>query len=84
VPTAAGSTLTFLLTEAAAVAAIAVWSRRPGWSQLHVLALAQALRTLPVRQRQAIVLHYLVDLPVEEVARILAARGGTVKSLLAH
>jgi hypothetical protein len=42
VPTAAGSTLTFLLTEAAAVAAIAVWSRRPGGSQLHVLALAAA------------------------------------------
>jgi hypothetical protein len=42
VPTAAGSTLTFLLTEAVAVAAIAVWSRRSGWGQLHVLALAAA------------------------------------------
>jgi hypothetical protein len=42
VPTAAGNTLTFLLTEAAAVAAIAVWSRRSGWSQRHVLALAAA------------------------------------------
>jgi drug/metabolite transporter (DMT)-like permease len=42
VPTAAGSTLTFLLTEAVAVAAVAVWSRRPGWSQLHVLVLAAA------------------------------------------
>jgi RNA polymerase sigma-70 factor (ECF subfamily) len=51
---------------------------------VETLALVQALRTLPVRQRQAIVLHYLVDLPVEEVARILAVRGGTVKSLLAH
>jgi hypothetical protein len=42
VPTAAGSTLTFLLTEGVAVAAIAVWSRRSGWSQPHVLALAAA------------------------------------------
>jgi RNA polymerase sigma-70 factor, ECF subfamily len=50
----------------------------------ETLALVQALRTLPVRQRQAIVLHYLVDLPVEEVAQVLAVRGGTVKSLLAR
>jgi hypothetical protein len=42
VPTAAGSTLTFLLAAAAAVAAIAAWSHRSGWSQLHVLALAAA------------------------------------------
>jgi RNA polymerase sigma-70 factor, ECF subfamily len=46
------------------------------------IALLEALRTLPVRQRQAIVLHYLVGLPVEEVAQTLSARSGTVKSLL--
>ena len=51
---------------------------------VETLALVQELRTLPVRQRQAIVLHYLVDLPVEEVAQVLAVRGGTVKSLLAR
>jgi RNA polymerase sigma-70 factor, ECF subfamily len=51
---------------------------------VEALALAQALRTLPVRQRQVLVLHYLVDLPVEEVARTLAIRDGTVKSLLAR
>jgi RNA polymerase sigma-70 factor (ECF subfamily) len=51
---------------------------------VETLALLEALRTLPVRQRQAIVLHYLVDLPVEEVARTLALRDGTVKSLLAR
>ncbi len=50
---------------------------------VETLALVQALRSLPVRQRQAIVLHYLVDLPVQEVAHIPAVRGGTVKSLLA-
>jgi RNA polymerase sigma-70 factor (ECF subfamily) len=48
------------------------------------LALAEALRTLPIRQRQVIVLHYLLDLPVEEVARTLAMPDGTVKSLLAR
>ena len=51
---------------------------------VEALALAQALRTLPVRQRQVIVLHHLVDLPVEEVARTLAIPDGTVKSLLAR
>jgi RNA polymerase sigma-70 factor (ECF subfamily) len=50
---------------------------------VETLALVHALRTLPLRQRQAIVLHYLADLPVEEVARVLGVRGGTVKSLLA-
>ena len=51
---------------------------------VETLALVQALGTLPVRQRQAIVLHYLADLPVEEVAGILTVSGGTVKSLLAR
>jgi RNA polymerase sigma-70 factor (ECF subfamily) len=46
--------------------------------------LAEALQTLPVRQRQAIVLHHLVDLPVDEVAAILGTRAGTVKSWLAR
>ena len=51
---------------------------------VETLALVQALGTLPVRQRQAIVLHRLVGLSVEEVARTLAVRSGTVKSLLAR
>ena len=51
---------------------------------VETLALVQALRTLPVRQRQAIVLHYLVDLPVAEIAQVLGVPHGTVKSLLAR
>ena len=51
---------------------------------VETLALVQALRTLPVRQRQAIVLHYLVDLPVAEIAQVLGVPQGTVKSLLAR
>jgi RNA polymerase sigma-70 factor, ECF subfamily len=50
----------------------------------EAVALVAALRTLPVRQRQAIVLHHLVDLPIEEVARTLGTRPGAVKSLLAR
>jgi RNA polymerase sigma factor (sigma-70 family) len=46
--------------------------------------LAQALRTLPIRQRQVLVLHYLVDLPVEEVAHTLGMPNGTVKILLSR
>jgi RNA polymerase sigma-70 factor (ECF subfamily) len=48
------------------------------------LALVEALRTLPVRQRQVIVLYHLIDLPVAEVARTLGLRDGTVKSILAR
>jgi len=53
-------------------------------ASVETLALVEALHTLPIRQRQAIVLHYLLDRPVEEVAQVLAVRGGTVKSLLAR
>jgi DNA-directed RNA polymerase specialized sigma24 family protein len=53
-------------------------------ASVDTLALIEALRTLPVRQRQAIVLHYLADLPVQEVAQVLAVPSGTVKSLLAR
>ena len=51
---------------------------------VETLALVEALRTLPVRQRQAVVLHYLADLPVAEIAQALAVPSGTVKSLLAR
>jgi RNA polymerase sigma-70 factor (ECF subfamily) len=43
-----------------------------------------ALRALPLGQRQVIVLHHLVGLPVEEVARELRLAQGTVKSRLAR
>jgi RNA polymerase sigma-70 factor, ECF subfamily len=58
----------------------------PGPPEVSVetLALVEALRALPVRQRQAIVLHHLVGLPVEEVARTLRVPAGTVKSLLSR
>jgi RNA polymerase sigma-70 factor (ECF subfamily) len=47
-------------------------------------ALMCALRRLPVGQRHAIALHYLVDLPIEEVAETLGVSVGTVKSRLSR
>jgi RNA polymerase sigma-70 factor (ECF subfamily) len=58
----------------------------PGPPEVSVetLALVEALRALPVRRRQAIVLHHLAGLPVEEVAQTLRAPAGTVKRLLSR
>ena len=53
-------------------------------ASVEAMALAEALRTLPMHQRQAIVLHHLVDRPVEEVAATLGTPTGTVKSWLAR
>ncbi len=44
--------------------------------------LQAALNRLPPRQRQAVVLHYLSDVPVAEIARIMGVAEGTVKSWL--
>ncbi len=43
------------------------------------LALVDALRRLPRRQREAVALRYLADLSVDEVARTLGVSAGTVK-----
>lgn len=46
------------------------------------VALVAALATLPARQRRVVVLHYLADLPVAEIADQLGVPSGTVKSWL--
>jgi len=46
------------------------------------VTLAQALRALPARQRDAVVLRYLVDLSEADVAASLGVKPGTVKSHL--
>ena len=46
------------------------------------VALFAALRLLPAKQRQATVLFYLADLPVDEIAASMGVSAGTVKSWL--
>ena len=48
------------------------------------VTLAEALRTLPRSYRQVLVLHHLLELPVEQVARELGIPTGTVKSRLSR
>jgi RNA polymerase sigma-70 factor (sigma-E family) len=48
------------------------------------LALRQALGTLPVRQRAAVILRYFEDCSEAETAEILGCRVGTVKSHLSR
>jgi len=46
------------------------------------VALTRALATLPQHHRQAVVLHYLADLPISEIAASMGVPEGTVKSWL--
>jgi RNA polymerase sigma-70 factor (ECF subfamily) len=48
------------------------------------VALLAGLKQLPEEQRDAIVLHYLVDLPLEEIALRQGVPLGTVKSRLSR
>lgn len=53
----------------------------PSLDRVH---LDTALRNLPAPQRAVVVLHYVLDLPVEAIARELDVPVGTVKSRLAR
>jgi RNA polymerase sigma factor (sigma-70 family) len=55
-------------------------SSGPGSVRLD--AVEDAVARLPKRQRQVVVLHYFVDLAVDEVAQVLGLAPGTVKSTL--
>jgi len=46
------------------------------------LVVVEALRQLPVGQREAVALHYLADLQVAEIANLVGVPEGTVKSRL--
>ncbi|WP_230687114.1 SigE family RNA polymerase sigma factor [Catellatospora vulcania] len=46
------------------------------------VAIVAALSDLPTRQRQAVILHYLEDLPIAEIAAMIGVAEGTVKSWL--
>ena len=47
-------------------------------------ALWSLLRTLPDRQRAALVLRFFHDLPDDEIATALSCRAGTVRSLISR
>jgi RNA polymerase sigma-70 factor, ECF subfamily len=51
---------------------------------VEALALAEALQQLTLAHRQVVVLYYLADLPVEQVAHELRVPVGTVKARLAR
>lgn len=53
----------------------------PDTSRIEV---TEGLRKLPHRQRTALVLYYVVDLPVSEIAQVMGVTEGTVKSHLFH
>ena len=55
----------------------------PAPSDATVVVVA-ALRQLPLRQRQAICLHYLLDLPIAAIAQETGVPEGTVKSWLSR
>jgi RNA polymerase sigma-70 factor (ECF subfamily) len=48
------------------------------------LDLQQAIRRLPVRQQEAVVLYYGLDLTLDDVASAMGCRPGTVKAHLAR
>jgi RNA polymerase sigma factor (sigma-70 family) len=49
----------------------------------HRLLVEGVVRSLPRRQREVVVLFYLADLSVEQTARALGLRPGSVKAHLA-
>ena len=76
------------LAEARAVGRLrsAADPRPPGARELSHsddrMDVVRAIRALPYRQRQVVVLHYFVDLSLEEIARAVRSTSGAVKGLL--
>ena len=76
--------------DAAQEAFVRAWSKRrefgrhPHPDAAEWISLQRALRELPPNQRDAIVLHYLADLPVARVAEELDAQPGTVRVWLSR
>jgi RNA polymerase sigma-70 factor (ECF subfamily) len=50
----------------------------------RTVLLTRALATLPASQRQAVAMHYLLDLPIGRIAEDLGVPIGTVKSWLSR
>jgi RNA polymerase sigma-70 factor (ECF subfamily) len=54
----------------------------PGASTPELVDLRRAIEALPRRQREAVVLHYYLDLPVASIGAALGVDVGTVKTSL--
>jgi RNA polymerase sigma-70 factor, ECF subfamily len=54
----------------------------PGASSPDLVDLRMALEALPRRQREVVVLHYYLDLPVASIGAVLGVEVGTVKTSL--
>ena len=57
-------------------------SHPPDTAVILRMELQHALRTLPRRQREALILRYVADMPEAEVGKALGIRPGTVKQHL--
>ena len=51
---------------------------------MQAVTLSKSLAEIPQRQREALVLYYVVDLSIELVAKEMGVRPGTVKSMLSR
>jgi RNA polymerase sigma-70 factor (ECF subfamily) len=51
---------------------------------VDLVALVQALKALPTQQREAVVLHHMAGVPIDQIAAQLGAPVGTVKSWLSR
>jgi RNA polymerase sigma-70 factor, ECF subfamily len=54
----------------------------PGATLPELVDLRRAMETLPRRQREVVVLHYYLDLPVATIGAVLGVEVGTVKTSL--
>ena len=63
--------------------ALTRWHRVARYDPLQATALSVALMRLPLPQRQVLVLYYLADLPVDDIARDCGISVGTVRARLA-
>lgn len=68
--------------EAKAVARLGRQAPQPGPDELIDPDLERLVAGLPLRQRQAVALHYGMGMSMEEVANAMGCRVGTVKSSL--
>jgi RNA polymerase sigma-70 factor (ECF subfamily) len=92
--TARGSLRSWLLAIVADQARSRWRRRKPIWEPIDAdvitasaadelsIDLGRQVAALPPRQRAAVVLHYFVDLAVDDVATLMGCSPGTVKSTL--